>query len=106
MNVSKLMAYCMAALGAWTTYLQVVSGHYMRLISFHKKTSQSSQFPTGLLVEIVQTNPKTYIMAFYMGGNEGPDALFERCLPEKNLKKNSEQNSDVTYEVTFELVNS
>lgn len=35
-----------------------------------------------------------------MGGNEGPDALFERCLPEKNLKKNSEQNSDFTYEVT------
>ncbi|KAL0584806.1 hypothetical protein ABG067_005414 [Albugo candida] len=74
----KLKAYGIAALGAWITDLQFVSGTYIELKPLAPETNEDSW---GMEVKIAITEEPVYVMAFVMNGWESPEATLKRCLP-------------------------
>ncbi|CCI50297.1 unnamed protein product [Albugo candida] len=81
MKISQLKVYCIGALGAWAAYLQSVCGDYMILEKFETYFVGKKRNLWGLKVEIVQIEPKKFIMAFYLDGSNDVDETLQRCLP-------------------------
>lgn len=74
----KLKAYGIAALGAWITDLQFVSGTHIELKRLAFRTNEG---PWGMEVKIAITEEPVYIMAFVMNGWEFSEDTLKRCLP-------------------------
>ncbi|KAL0583545.1 hypothetical protein ABG067_006569 [Albugo candida] len=77
MNISNLKEYGLAALGAWTTYLQFVSGEYMQIENLAEPLE--FQLQLNLKVEILKT-PGVYIMAFDLYDSDRNRESLRRCI--------------------------
>ncbi|KAL0583536.1 hypothetical protein ABG067_006560 [Albugo candida] len=92
MRISNLKAYGLAALGAWTTYLQFVSGEYMQI---ENHTLLQRGIIRALDVQLVRKGPNEYIMAFHLDGSRSSRDTIHRCLPSMKIGSEVDRMPDV-----------